>query len=214
MLGVARVEFLGYGDSGMVDMPTNDAAGIVLDRRRGRCGARRLAAILEEEDAEVVTAYDERGGYGHPDHIQVHRVGRARGRARTHAALLRGDGEPPALPEPDAGAGRRRRPRVPRRATRTTTSTSAWTSRSITTIVDVSSVIDRKRAAMAAHPSQIGEESFFLAFDDDMFLRTWGTEWFIRLDSTPQRTETWLFDELSLSRSFAAGARSALALTC
>jgi LmbE family N-acetylglucosaminyl deacetylase len=64
----------------------------------------------------------------------------------------------------------------------------------ITTIVDVSSVIDRKRAAMAAHPSQIGEESFFLALDEDTFLRTWGTEWFIRLDSTPERTETWLFE--------------------
>jgi LmbE family N-acetylglucosaminyl deacetylase len=64
----------------------------------------------------------------------------------------------------------------------------------ITTVIDVSSVIDRKRAAMAAHPSQIGEESFFLALDDDLFLRTWGTEWFIRLDRTPPRTETSLFE--------------------
>jgi len=37
--------------------------------------ATRLAAILREEDAEVLTVYDERGNYGHPDHIQVHRVG-------------------------------------------------------------------------------------------------------------------------------------------
>ena len=37
--------------------------------------ARRLAAILSEESAEVLTAYDHHGGYGHPDHIQVHRVG-------------------------------------------------------------------------------------------------------------------------------------------
>ena len=37
--------------------------------------AGRLAAILREEDAEVLTVYDERGNYGHPDHIQVHRVG-------------------------------------------------------------------------------------------------------------------------------------------
>ena len=35
-----------------------------------------------------------------------------------------------------------------------------------------SSVLDRKRAAMAAHPSQIGDESFFLALPDDTFLRT------------------------------------------
>ena len=48
---------------------------------------------------------------------------------------------------------------------------------------------------MAAHPSQIADESFFLALDDDAFLRTWGTEWFIRLDSTPAQHETWLFDD-------------------
>ena len=74
VLGVARVEFLGYGDSGMIDTPTNDAPGSFWTADVEEA-ARQLAAILEEEDAEVVTAYDERGGYGHPDHIQVHRVG-------------------------------------------------------------------------------------------------------------------------------------------
>ncbi len=47
---------------------------------------------------------------------------------------------------------------------------------------------------MAAHASQIGEESFFLAMPDDAFLRVFGTEWFIRLDRTPARPERWLFD--------------------
>src|SRR5260370_26920661 len=37
--------------------------------------ARRLAAVLDEENADVLTVYDDNGGYGHPDHIQVHRVG-------------------------------------------------------------------------------------------------------------------------------------------
>ena len=37
--------------------------------------AGRLAAVLERESAEVVTIYDDHGGYHHPDHIQVHRVG-------------------------------------------------------------------------------------------------------------------------------------------
>src|ERR671935_24443 len=46
--------------------------------------AGRLAAILQEERADVLTVYDERGVYGHPDHIQVHRVGhRAAELART-----------------------------------------------------------------------------------------------------------------------------------
>ena len=47
----------------------------------------RLAAILREEHAEVLTIYDERGGYGHPDHVQVHDVGPARAaRSRAHRA--------------------------------------------------------------------------------------------------------------------------------
>src|SRR6185503_10477061 len=37
--------------------------------------AGKLAALLVEERAEVLTCYDDNGGYGHPDHIQVHRVG-------------------------------------------------------------------------------------------------------------------------------------------
>src|SRR6478752_6416405 len=37
--------------------------------------AQRLVALLREEQADVLTVYDDNGGYGHPDHIQVHRVG-------------------------------------------------------------------------------------------------------------------------------------------
>src|SRR4051794_10920713 len=164
VLGVARVEFLGYRDSGMVDTPTNDAPGSFWTADV-EDAARQLAAILEEEHAEVVTAYDERGGYGHPDHIQVHRVGlraaELAGTPRCYAATVSRQhfqslSQEPAVDAPDdvdVGVDES----------------------TITTVVDVSRVIDRKRAAMAAHPSQIGEESFFLALDDDTFLRTWGT---------------------------------------
>ena len=37
--------------------------------------AERLAEILREERADVVTVYDWHGNYGHPDHIKVHTVG-------------------------------------------------------------------------------------------------------------------------------------------
>ena len=50
--------------------------------------AHDLAALLTQEDADVLTIYDERGGYGHPDHVQVHRVGiRAAEIAGTRAVL-------------------------------------------------------------------------------------------------------------------------------
>src|SRR5665213_3256906 len=76
VLGVARHLFLGYEDSGMEGEPSADRPGCFatadLDEAAGR-----LAAVLEEEAADVVVIYDEHGGYGHPDHVQVHRVGMA-----------------------------------------------------------------------------------------------------------------------------------------
>src|SRR5205807_4227599 len=74
VLGVARVEFLGYIDSGMAGTPENDAPGSFWTADVAEA-ATKLARILEEESADVLTVYDERGTYGHPDHIQVHRVG-------------------------------------------------------------------------------------------------------------------------------------------
>lgn len=72
-LGVSRLVTLGYGDSGMdpsippppgslCDVPLADVAG-------------RLAEILVEEQADVLTIYDAHGGYGHRDHIRVHDAG-------------------------------------------------------------------------------------------------------------------------------------------
>ncbi len=74
ILGVDRVEFLGYLDSGMADEPTNTAPGSFAAADVEEA-AERLARILDEEHADVLTVYDDHGQYGHPDHIQVHRVG-------------------------------------------------------------------------------------------------------------------------------------------
>src|SRR3954451_1702121 len=74
VLGAARVAFLPFHDSGMAGEASNDApdafAAADVEQAAGQ-----LADLLREENADVLTVYDERGGYGHPDHIQVHRVG-------------------------------------------------------------------------------------------------------------------------------------------
>src|SRR4029079_12551195 len=83
VLGVDRVEFLGYRDSGMAGESTNDDDG-AFARADVEEAATRLADVLREEHADVLTVYDNHGGYGHPDHVQVHRVGvRAAERAGT-----------------------------------------------------------------------------------------------------------------------------------
>ena len=72
-LGCARVEVLGYADSGMADAPSGAAGAFALVSVDE--AAERLAAILREESADALTIYDPAGGYGHPDHVQVHHVG-------------------------------------------------------------------------------------------------------------------------------------------
>ena len=85
ILGCARVAFLGYRDSGMEGETTNADEGCFATADIEEA-ANRLATILREEDAEVLTVYDENGNYGHPDHIQVHRVGHPRRRVGRDSA--------------------------------------------------------------------------------------------------------------------------------
>ncbi len=65
----------------------------------------------------------------------------------------------------------------------------------ITTSVDVGDFLGQKRAAMAAHASQIPPDSFFLSMPLEAFAEAFGVEWFIRRGA-PGNRETWLFDDL------------------
>ena len=70
ILGCARLVGLGYHDSGLHGEAEDGFASVDVEEP-----ARRLADLLVEERADVLTVYDARGGYGHPDHVMVHRVG-------------------------------------------------------------------------------------------------------------------------------------------
>lgn len=73
VLGVSTVLWLGYNDSGMTGWAQNNEPGAFIGADVDEAAA-RLADILVAERADVLTCYDWHGGYGHPDHIQVHRV--------------------------------------------------------------------------------------------------------------------------------------------
>ncbi|MEY2464480.1 MAG: hypothetical protein QOH64_2618 [Acidimicrobiaceae bacterium] len=191
ILGAARVEFLGYVDSGMIGTPENDQPGSFwradLDE-----ASKRLAAILTEEDADVLTIYDDHGGYGHPDHIQVHRVGaraaEMAGTPRVFQAtmnrdqILRGMGE---MLDQMRESGAEDVPELPEFP-----ETFGSPEDIITAAVDVSPYLDHKRRAMQAHASQISEQSFFLTMPPEAFANGFGTEWFIRDGQGPSITET------------------------
>ena len=74
VLGIDRIVWLGYEDSGMTGWEQNADPSSFLQADVDEA-AGRLAAILREEQADVLTTYDWHGNYGHPDHIKVHHVG-------------------------------------------------------------------------------------------------------------------------------------------
>jgi LmbE family N-acetylglucosaminyl deacetylase len=186
ILGASRVEFLGYTDSGMMGEETNDRPGTFWTADVEEA-AGRLAGILREEDAEVLTVYDDHGGYGHPDHIQVHRVGvraaELAGTPRVYQATMnrdamnrrRADFVPPGTELPDLGED------------------FGTPEALITTAVDVTPWVTYKRQAMRAHASQISDQSFFLSLPDEAFAIAFGTEHFIRVGAPPGIAESDLF---------------------
>lgn len=77
VLGVHRVECLGYADSGDGPVFYPDPPGRVrFARAEVEAAAQRLAAILRDENAQLLLSYQPNGGYGHRDHVQVHHVGK------------------------------------------------------------------------------------------------------------------------------------------
>jgi LmbE family N-acetylglucosaminyl deacetylase len=194
-IGAQRVEFLGYTDSGMMGEPTNDAP-YCFWQAKVEHAARQLAVILDEEKPDVLTVYDDIGGYGHPDHIQVHRVGMcaaelsdvpvvaqqtinrdwlARG---LRGLLASGEVDTAArMPEPDA---------------------ASWgkPESQITHKVEVVDVAARKRAAMRAHASQMGPDHPLLAMPEPMFLVALGVEFYIVAPSSSPAASPEVFLDL------------------
>jgi LmbE family N-acetylglucosaminyl deacetylase len=178
-LGVSRIVWLGYRDSGMMGTPDNDDPRCFW-QASVESAAVQLAEVLRSERADVLTIYDDHGNYGHPDHVQVHRVGvRAaelagtphvlevtfnRDQLRRMAKAAREAGAwPDDLPDFDG-------PEFP----------MGTPEALITTVVDVRGFLDRKRASMAAHASQVQDTGFLLALDPDAFSEALGFEWYIR----------------------------------
>lgn len=76
ILGAVRTVHLGYADSGHGPLLFEDPPGRArFARADAGEAAARLAALLTEEHADLLLSYDAQGGYGHRDHVQVHRVG-------------------------------------------------------------------------------------------------------------------------------------------
>ncbi len=189
VLGCARVELLGYTDSGLDGTTGGPDAFVTADVDDA---AARLAKILAEEQADALTVYDPVGGYGHPDHVQVHRVG-------VRAAELAGTPVVLEATVPRDLIARAVRAvgavyRFPPDFDPTTFERSFSPASAITHRVDVRRYAVRKRVAMAAHATQAtadgGGDRTLAAFGRlpmPVFREVFGHEWFVEHGRQPGR---------------------------
>jgi LmbE family N-acetylglucosaminyl deacetylase len=193
ILGVARLEILGFKDSGMVGWPQNDVPGSFWSTPVEEAAA-RLVPILLEERPQVIVTYDEKGGYGHPDHIQTHRI--------TVAALqmsgLTASLYFTAIPKSAFAEFRSVIEEVQREAEAEAGTAAGQDSSDdgaadeegpdndfgtpdelIGAVIDVSGAVDAKFDALAAHGSQT-ERSFFMKIGRERFRAMFRREAFVR----------------------------------
>lgn len=150
ILGVSHLETLGYRDSGMAGWSANADPDVFCNVPVDQA-SERLEELMRRYQPQVVVTYDENGGYGHPDHIQAHRVTVAAAEATGVPAKLYYAAIPRSAvaqfrrlieesgadiegfdPPPDFGTP----------------------DEEITAVVDVSAYTDQKLAALNAHASQ------------------------------------------------------------
>jgi LmbE family N-acetylglucosaminyl deacetylase len=198
LLGVRHLERLDYQDSGMMGWPSNSAPGSFWQMSIEEA-AKPLIELMERYRPQVVITYDSNGSYGHPDHIQAHRI-------TLHATEVTGIPDKLYYPVIPRSAWREFAPLL--RAAglddgddgdngdveSTREEEFGTPDELITTQVDCHEFVSTKYAALAAHASQT-DQSFFMKLPIDLFNRIFGIESFIRhLDRTGIATpETDLF---------------------
>jgi LmbE family N-acetylglucosaminyl deacetylase len=186
ILGIDRLEMLGYADSGMMGWAANDAPGSFWSTPVDEAAA-RLAELMLRHRPDVVVTYDENGFYGHPDHIQANRITTAalalcglapkvywttapRSQMKRFGEIMREfAGEQHREPDPAEAAA---------------LAEIGLPDEEITTWVDITAFGGSKFDALAAHASQT-ENIFFLRMGKERFTELMGVETFVRVqDST------------------------------
>ena len=175
-LGVDDVIFLGFGDSGLHGENEHglihQPLGAVVDATRN--------AIAPYGPIGAFVSYDDHGIYGHPDHVRVHEVGQALGDSSAVATLYEStvDREYLHFVEThvvvEAGLGDRP---IGRGLAATDLGLPSLL---IDLAIDVGDRLDQKRAAMAAHESQLPADAPAFALGQQNFAAVYGYEWYVR----------------------------------
>ena len=189
-LGVTDHRFLGgpgrWRDSGMMGTPSNDWPRSFWQADVEEA-ARELLAIIDEVRPQVIVSYDANGFYGHPDHIQAHRVAwRAFELADGRVSKFYATAVPKSvlahamavMDESGGGAGFTRVESVDELPFGTD-------DEKVTTAIDAVKYLEAKLAAMRAHETQITVDGEFFALSNGLGRRASGTEYYTLLSGGP-----------------------------
>jgi N-acetyl-1-D-myo-inositol-2-amino-2-deoxy-alpha-D-glucopyranoside deacetylase len=190
-LGVTDYRFLGapekkWRDSGMMDTEPNKRSDVFWQADLDEA-ASYLVKVIREIKPQVLITYDEIGGYGHPDHIQAHRVA-MRG-AELAADPSFGEGEPwdiskiywNTMPRSVLAEGMAKMKEIGSDffgAESVDDLPFAKPDEVVTTMIDGTAFIDQKMAAMKAHPTQIELDGPFFALSNQLGNQVWGNEYY------------------------------------
>ena len=201
-LGVTDHRFLGgfgcYRDSGM--KWHEDGHAVAADDVHDNAfwhadlteAAAHLVAVIREVQPQVLVTYDDFGGYGHPDHIQAHRVAMYASQLAAVPSFRHDLGEPWEVAKVYWGAMSESRMRAGLRALREAGDTTSFEGmdpdgplpafvvrdEDLAAVVDATAYVDRKMAALAAHETQISVDGPFFALSNNMGDSVWGLEFF------------------------------------
>jgi N-acetyl-1-D-myo-inositol-2-amino-2-deoxy-alpha-D-glucopyranoside deacetylase len=211
ILNVTHLELLGYRDSGMAGTADNKHPDSFSQADLGVATA-RLAALVRRYQPSILVTYNENGFYGHPDHINAHRIAVGAFDLAAYQTHVSGDGLAPWATAKlyYTAVARSAMKRFGERLRELGIETPIgdgeredgpdWGTPDelVTTNVDVSRQAEQKRLALRAHATQMGPEVFFARLPPPVFNQMFGQESFQLVKSrVPAQTpETDLFNGL------------------
>jgi N-acetyl-1-D-myo-inositol-2-amino-2-deoxy-alpha-D-glucopyranoside deacetylase len=189
-LGVTDHRFLGEGkikfrDSGMMGTEPNNRTDCFWQANLDSA-ADLLVQIIHEVKPHILITYDEIGGYGHPDHIQAHRVAMRAAELATDWQISKIYWN--AMPKSVLANGIAAMKEVGSTffgAESVDDLPFAKADELVTAVVDANDYVDAKMAAMAAHATQIELDGPFFALSNQLGLQVWGHEFFSLVKGNP-----------------------------
>jgi N-acetyl-1-D-myo-inositol-2-amino-2-deoxy-alpha-D-glucopyranoside deacetylase len=181
-LGITDFRFLAQGegryrDSGMMGTEVNNRSDVFWQADLEEA-ADHLVKIIEEIKPHILITYDEIGGYGHPDHIQAHRVAmRASEKSHWQIPKIYWNTMPKSVLA-ESMAKMKELGSDFFGADSVDDLPFAKDDSFVTTLIDGNSYVEAKMAAMKAHHTQISLDGPFFALSDNLGLQVWGNEYY------------------------------------